>query len=136
MQKLPFATTDSPFPCHTTCLLQPQQQPARLGFRFFQLVMAVALKQALLPNLSSQPTAYDPDYDQFDRALLGQLGFRALQEQPSYDVAGSGAALLYMPCCPRELYAAVLVSVRVVQCSVTGLIYAYMLLLPELDCLC
>jgi hypothetical protein len=109
-----------------------QQLPARLGFRFFQLVMAVALKQALLPNLTSKPTAYDPDYDRFDHALLGQLGFRALQEQPSYDVAGSGAALLYMPCCPRELYAAVLVScVPVAQCCVTGLIYACMLLLPE-----
>jgi hypothetical protein len=90
--------------------LKPQPPPPRLGFRFFQLVIAVALQQTLLPNLTSQPSAYDPDYDQFDLALLRQLGFRALQEQPSYDVAGSGAALLYMPCCPRELYAAVLVS--------------------------
>jgi hypothetical protein len=72
--------------------------------------MAVALKQALLLNLTSQPIVYDPDYDQFDHALLSQLGFRALQEEPSYDVTGSGAALLYMPCCPRELYATVLVS--------------------------
>lgn len=87
-----------------------QLPPARLGFRLFQLALAVALHQALLPGLASAPAAYDPDYDSFDRALLRELGFEVLADEPSYGVAGSGPALLYMPCCPRELYAAVLVS--------------------------
>ncbi|WIA28459.1 hypothetical protein OEZ86_011003 [Tetradesmus obliquus] len=84
--------------------------PARLGFRLFQLALAVALHQALLPGLASAPAAYDPDYDSFDRALLRELGFEVLADEPSYGVAGSGPALLYMPCCPRELYAAVLAA--------------------------
>jgi hypothetical protein len=110
--------------------MQLQLPPARLGFRFFQLAVAAALQQSLLPGLTSQPTAYDPDYDDFDRALLSQLGFKALKEEPSYDIASSGAALLYMPCCPRELYTAVLVSClcRCAECTLKQL------KAPRVDC--
>jgi hypothetical protein len=83
--------------------------------------MAVALQQSLLPGLIDQPTAYDPDYDQFEHALLGELGFKVLKDEPSYDVASRNAALLYMPCCPRELYPAVLVSRSVVVQAVAEL---------------
>ncbi|WIA08397.1 hypothetical protein OEZ85_007836 [Tetradesmus obliquus] len=88
----------------------PSAPPARLGFRFFQLALAVALQQSLLPGLASAPAAYDPEYDSFDHALLRELGFEVLADEPGFGVAHSGPALLYMPCCPRELYAAVLAA--------------------------
>jgi hypothetical protein len=74
-------------------------------------VLATALHQALLTGLHSPPLAWDPAFGQFDRQLLATLGFAAPEEAPDLALPnGVGAALFYMPCCPRELYGELLVS--------------------------
>ena len=72
-----------------------------------QLALAVALHRHMLPGLTSKPLAFDPDFDQGDVALLNSLGFDVAAAEPSHAVRGP--TLLYMPCCPRQLYSDVLV---------------------------
>jgi hypothetical protein len=72
-----------------------------------QLTLAVALVQHLLPGLSTKPAAFDPDFEPEDVELLEGLGFAVPASPPSHTAAGP--TLLYMPCCPRDLYSDVLV---------------------------
>lgn len=89
-------------------LLRFMQSSSRLSFRLFQLVLAVALWRHMLPGLAHKPTAYDPEFDDFDRQLLTSLGFQVLDQEPPHIV--TARTLMYMPCCPRQLYSQVLVS--------------------------
>jgi hypothetical protein len=73
-----------------------------------QLSLAVALHQQMLPGLTCRPTAFDPEFEPADVELLDSLGFTVPPSQPSLTVTGH--TLLYMPCCPRQLYSDVLVS--------------------------
>eukprot|EP00879_Flechtneria_rotunda_P009819 GHRR01010269.1.p1 GENE.GHRR01010269.1~~GHRR01010269.1.p1 ORF type:complete len:411 (+),score=124.71 GHRR01010269.1:983-2215(+) len=79
---------------------------SRLHFRLFQLALATALHRHLLPSSQQQPGAWDPDFDSFDAELLTSLGFRVATSHTSLPV--SCPTLLYMPCCPRDLYSQVL----------------------------
>eukprot|EP00775_Hariotina_reticulata_P012095 gene12095-12234_t len=76
--------------------------PSRLGFRVSQLVLASALLQHLQPSLQRPSLAYDPEYDDFDRALLHSLGMQVPRQEPAYN--WQCCTLAYMPCCPRDLY--------------------------------
>lgn len=72
-----------------------------------QLTLAVAVVQHVLPGLGSKPVAFDPEFEPEDVELLKGLGFAVPISQPSHTAAGP--TLLYMPCCPRDLYSDVLV---------------------------
>jgi hypothetical protein len=73
-----------------------------------QLSLAVALQQQMLPGLTRKPTVFDPEFEPADIELLDSLGFVVPPNEPSLTV--TGPTLLYMPCCPRQLYSDVLVS--------------------------
>lgn len=101
---------------HSMWLTQPillcphpvQASPSsRLGFRLMQLTLAVALRQQLLPGLSSRPAAFDPEFEPADIQLLQGLGWTVPDGEPSH--VATGPTLYYMPCCPRQLYSDVLV---------------------------
>lgn len=78
-------------------------------------MLAKALQETLLPGLTSPPAAFDPDFEPFDHELLGALGFQVLTQEPHHTIAAGIQTLLYMPCCPRELYGVVLVSTSISQ---------------------
>lgn len=96
-----------------TCILQ-NARSSRLGFRLMQLSLAVALQQHMLPGLTIKPTAYDPEFEPADVELLDSLGFTVPACEPNHMV--TAPTLLYMPCCPRQLYSDVLVSAQQGSC--------------------
>lgn len=104
--------------------------PARLAYRLQQLVVATALATSTglihASGPGARPLATDPDFDAFDVELLNSLGFRA-HSGPADPLAllpqGGGPrsrTLLYMPCCPRELYTDMLVRWAEVSCPIAA----------------
>lgn len=86
------------------------QENSRLGYRLMQLAWVLLLRDTLLPGLAAPPVLFDPAFDSFDRQLLQQLGCEVLEQDCGCAWPVSCPTLVYMPCCSRELYSALLVS--------------------------
>jgi hypothetical protein len=50
-----------------------------LGQRLLQLSIVLLLQQELLPGLTSQPTLFDPEYDEFDQQVRQEGRFVQLR---------------------------------------------------------
>ena len=97
----------------------------RAPYRLFQLALSLAVAEKLraLGCTALSTTYCDPEYDALDVELIAALGGRVVGVQNSVAAAQQGETvaeasghgghmLLYMPCCPRQLYGEVIEAVR------------------------
>lgn len=93
--------------CVFVCMLQ---DCSRLGMRLFQTALVLIVQQELLPGLTSPPMVFDPEFDQFDCQVLESLGMKVSSTADGCRHGRvSSPTLVYMPCCPRDLYDDILV---------------------------
>ena len=104
----------------------PRGEPPPLGrapYRLFQLALSLAVAEKLraLGCTALSATYCDPEYDELDVELIAALGGSVVGVQNSVasqqggvvETPGNGShRLLYMPCCPRQLYGQVIEAVR------------------------